>query len=85
MPTSPALLAPAGFTSIWNTSPACLAQRICQIHFAPLSPRDLAGGGPVFISVRDPIERAVSAFNYRHPTVRTETPKDGDSASRFSM
>eukprot|EP00908_Phaeocystis_cordata_P012304 Transcript_23269.p1 GENE.Transcript_23269~~Transcript_23269.p1 ORF type:complete len:269 (-),score=12.79 Transcript_23269:139-945(-) len=38
-----------------------------QIHMRPVRLADLAGTSAVVVSYRDPVDRFVSAFNWRHP------------------
>ena len=39
----------------------------CQVHLRPVLPHEVALRR-WFIAVRDPLERAISAFNFRHPS-----------------
>ena len=74
----------AGFC--WCTTPEELAARgtassaarapaFCQIHLRPVRRADVERKR-LLITVRDPVDRAVSAFEFRHPT-------RGESAVRF--
>lgn len=38
-----------------------------QVHLRRVTPADVAGANAVVVTLRDPVERAVSAFNWRHP------------------
>ena len=42
-------------------------KQVCQVHARPVTPADLAHDVPVFITMRDPISRSVSAFNWLNP------------------
>jgi hypothetical protein len=38
-----------------------------QVHLRRATPADVANASAVVVTLRDPVERAVSAFNWRHP------------------
>lgn len=78
-------LVQSGIRGVWDLSPTCLARELCQVHCKPVTVCDLAGGGPVFIPVRDPVERAVSAFNYRHPRYGSEHVKAPHAAAELEL
>ena len=47
---------------------ACSPQnQVCQVHARPVALADIPDNVPVFITVRDPLSSAISAFNWRNP------------------
>ena len=68
--TTPEELAARG-----TASSAARAPAFCQIHLRPVRRADVERKR-LLITVRDPVDRAVSAFEFRHPT-------RGESAARF--
>ncbi|KAL3893626.1 MAG: hypothetical protein SGPRY_014098, partial [Prymnesium sp.] len=50
--------------------------QVCQVHSRPLTVEEIQGGGPVFITVRDPLARSLSAFNWRNPRDGAEHLRD---------
>ena len=68
--TTPEELAARGAASSTARAPA-----FCQIHLRPVRRADV-DRKRLLITVRDPVDRAVSAFEFRHPT-------RGESAVRF--
>ena len=70
--TTPEELAARGAAA----SSAAHAPAFCQIHLRPVRRADVERRR-LLITVRDPVDRAVSAFEFRHPT-------RGESAVRFA-
>lgn len=44
------------------------SNQVCQVHARQADPSDMVDAGvKVFILIRDPVNRAISAFNWRNP------------------
>mgnify|MGYP007078126966 CR=1 FL=1 len=59
-----------GDSILWALRKLCVPPRCTlrhQIHLHPPRPCSFVGVDAVIISVRDPLDRAVSSFNWRHP------------------
>jgi len=50
-----------------HTSACSPHNQVCQVHMRPVALADIPDGVPLFITMRDPLSRAISAFNWRNP------------------